>query len=211
MIKLLVALIFGAIGAIDSVALVLGHRDHFKSAPYALAWAFANGSAHTIVKVVGASIGPFAADWLVRVLVAGFGLVVLVQGYQHLKHTKTHDVRYLWLPAIVLGCLDALPLSLTKGLVVGQSIPSLLLSTAVLVTLPFLASQVRFPKRARRWVRPNALVHLARLTHFGIFAAVVPWVSLGAFMQPAEAGIVSGCIAGALVLTVTLRPSLRSH
>lgn len=198
--KLLLSLLFGGIGAFDSVALVLGNRAIFRSARFALAWALGNGAAHSAMKTLGAVLGPLSAAWWLRGGVFALSAFVLFQALSHLKHDHGPKARWqLWLPAIALGSLDALPVSFTKGLVVDQSVEGLILSTAVVVLLPFLVSL--FGKRQRSGQRSRT-AGIARVAHFSIFCWIVPFVVIEQFLALTEACLAS--TVGAIVLFTAL-------
>jgi hypothetical protein len=152
-----------------------------------------------------AAVAPFLLHLFGKVgyqsIVALIAAFVLLEAAHNVLHPKPKGWVQLIFPGILLGCLDAVPMSFFKLMVTDNSIESLFLSGLIVFLMPLVA--LRTP--VLRGTAP-----LARWAHFGVFSVLAPLLAFGLFL-PDQPALISA-IATAIALMTLVRFRLRrSH
>jgi hypothetical protein len=194
-----VALAF--LGGLDTTALALGNRKSLGSLRFSSFWALLNAVAHVAAKAAAPlfalSMGPKGYQCLVALV----ALWVLYEAAHSLLHRKEKSRWKLLFPGLLLGGLDAVPMSFFKFMVTDNTIESLLLSGLILFLMPLVALRTPALQKGES---------LARWGHFGVFSIVAPLLAFGLFLPEAPALV--SAIATAIALMSLVRFRLRrSH
>jgi hypothetical protein len=196
-----VALAF--LGGLDTTALALSNRRSLGNLRFSSFWALLNAVVHVAAKAVAPLLALSMGPKSYQCLVALVALWVLYEAAHSVLHPKEKSRVKLIFPGILLGCLDAVPMSFFKLMVTVNTIESLLLSGLILLLMPLVALRIHAFRKAEG---------LARWGHFVVFSIVAPTVLFGLFMseQSALIGAIATAIAAiALMVFVGLRR--RSH
>jgi hypothetical protein len=194
--KWAVVVLLALLGGLDTTALALGNRKSLGSLRFSSFWALLNAVAHVVAKaaapLLALSMGPKGYQCLVALV----ALWVLYEAAHSLLHRKEKSRWKLLFPGILLGWLDAVPMSFFKLMVTVNTIESLLLSGLIVFLMPLVPLRIHAFRKAEG---------LARWGHFVVFSIVAPLVLFGLFMSEQSALISSIATAIALMFLVRFR------
>jgi len=189
------------LGGLDTTALALGNRTTFRSLRFRLSWALLNAAAHVTAKAVAPLISRLIGEVGYQSIVALIAVFILWEAAHSILHPAPKGRLQLIFPGILLGCLDAVPMSFFKLMVTVNTIESLFLSGLILFMMPLVALRTPALQKGES---------LARWGHFGVFSIVAPLLAFGLFLPEAPALISAVATAIALMFLVRFRLR-RSH
>lgn len=191
--------ISGIIGSIDSIILVFAYRFNLRGGQFYVTWAGLTAFVHFLMKLLAGSLSslPDSVDVailsVVRSIALALSIWVVFTSWREMKHISHHvkepeskpslnktwslERAHLWVPAILLGAIDAYPIGTIKGLLLTR--PDMLktfLSSALgsvevgLITLTVAYLVLRIEHRLSPF-HVGTLI-LGRILHLSIFTGI---------------------------------------
>jgi hypothetical protein len=199
------SLVSGTIGSIDSVILVFVYRFHLSSGRFYLIWAGLTAFIHFIMKFIAGTLSSIP-DNLNLIVISSIRIVALLlsawvvhTSWQEIKHLPSHireqsnevppdkkwslEQAQLWVPAILIGGLDAYPIGTIKGLLLARpdllkTIISSFLGSFVVGGITFVAALL--VRRIERQLSPFHVSTLivGRVLHVSVFVGITLALSI---------------------------------
>ena len=188
----------GLIGSIDSIILVFAYRFNLQGGRFYVTWAGLTAFVHFLMKILAGSLSslPESLDVNIlsgiRLLALSLSIWVVCISWSEMKHIPHHvkapvftsinkkwslHRAHLWVPATLLGCIDAYPIGTIKGLLLTKPdtlktfLSSGLGSIVVgLITLTVAYIVLKIEHRLSPF-HVGTLI-LGRILHIGIFSGI---------------------------------------
>jgi hypothetical protein len=196
---ILKSIVSGVIGCIDSVILIFACRHNFQGGNFYVTWAALTGLVHFVTKLIAGSLSSLPDNLdtllltLIRIVATSLSAWVVLISWREIKHIPEHvrepecplspsriwslERAHLWVPAILIGALDAYPIGTIKGLLLNK--PDLLKTVlsctlgSIIVGLITL-TVAHLVLRIERQLSPFHVgtVILGRVLHLSIFTGI---------------------------------------